>query len=134
MKFNDKINKLNVEMSLDTLDASEGRELETRVQELVGFYTEKVDKAMAATHKLAKRRYMGRVAALKYGKTRPAAVTLEGILDPAALPVRVLLRDARAGRLGKAGKALKKYKGRGAKGNKGPRGGAGGPGGAGGGF
>lgn len=134
MKFNDKINKLNVEMSLDTLDVSEGRELEARVQELVGFYTEKVDKAMAATHKPAKRRYMGRVAALKYGRWRPAAATLEDIMDPAALPIRVLIKDVKPGRLGKAGKALKKYKGRGPKGNKGPRGGAGGPGGASGGI
>lgn len=66
MEFKNKLNKLNAEMAMASLDEAEARELEARAEKLMGFYQEKVDKALAATRKPARRRWTGGTVVFKY--------------------------------------------------------------------
>ena len=68
MNFQEKFNKLNVEMATASLDGAEARELEARAEKLMGFYQEKVDEALAATREPAARRFSGRTVARKQSR------------------------------------------------------------------
>ena len=74
MNFQNKLSKLNVEMALDAVKASEGPQLNAQVERLMGKVREQKQKtAPKPTRVVVKSGYAGRRAAYKYGPTAAAA-------------------------------------------------------------
>jgi hypothetical protein len=69
MKFQDKLNSLNVEMALDAIKESHGAELDAQVDRMMGIVAKQKQKVDARKPtRVAPSGYMGRAAAFKYAR------------------------------------------------------------------
>lgn len=127
MKFQDKLSRLNAEIALEEIKEAHGAELDAQVERLMGVVREQKKKTMAQPTRVAVKRYVGRAAAARSGRYRPAAnplrvLTAEGTLDVVTLmDLKAAKKNGRAKKGSKAAarglaRAVRRNKGGGSKG------------------